>query len=116
MTGKVTIQWCPSCQAWGKSKCVGVDVLEGLTEIDKVGIFAFDYRRENLRCDSCDGIFIKSSLKNRDSQQLWSVGDAVEGFRKSLDAHSDVGSIQFAPALTEHHGELAEGSNAFVAP
>jgi hypothetical protein len=88
MTGKVTIQWCPSCQAWGKSKCVGVDVLEGLTEIQTHGLVAFDYRRENLRCDSCNGVFIKSSLKNRDSPQLWNLNGEASGLRRSLDAQA----------------------------
>lgn len=114
MTEKVTIQWCPSCQAWGKTKCVRVDVLEGLTEIDKLGLVAFNYRRENLRCNSCDGVYTRSSLKNRDPQHFWNFQGKVGDLHRTLDARESLTTAPEVAATAESHSEFSDYSAALI--
>jgi len=87
MTGKVTVQWCPGCKAWSKSKCISIDVLAASAELAEHGSVPYNYRREEQRCATCDGSFVNTSLHDCEAPHRWMLQGEIGNLRGLFDSN-----------------------------
>jgi hypothetical protein len=114
MTGKVTIQWCPDCRAWGSSVRVAKEILPGLAQVNHLGPADFSYLREDQQCASCGAGFVTTTITECNTKNLWQAHARLADMRNSLPSKSTATEIKTDTVWWDHHPELADFSQAFV--
>ncbi len=114
MAGTVTIQWCPSCKAWGSNVRTANETVAG--ESRSFGDLAinYDYRRAAHQCEACGGQFVTAQPLRRESHDLWQVHSELTSISRSMSSLLSFAARAPDTDCWNHHPELADFSASVV--
>ncbi len=114
MAGRVTVQWCPRCDAWKPSETVARSILKGAEQDSQFGTVSFEYFRQTHQCNACNESFV--TIRPAEVAPVFAWHANAEATKLSMMEAAVQKKLiaKAAPASWDYHPELADFSAALI--